>query len=100
MSASSPQPAVGAGRPAGGPRVFYWFFLAVQLLFAVVLVVGLVIGLADASAVDTSGEFGGLAGALAGFRVLAVAGVVLATWLVVNCFLAVTYFTYRKAREL
>lgn len=90
-----------AGRaPASRPRVFLWFFLAIQLLFAVVLVVGLVVGFVDTSSVDTSGEFGGLTAALAGFRVFAAAGAVLVTWFVVNAFLAVTYFTYRKAREL
>lgn len=90
-----------AREPAPGrSRVFYWFFLAVQLLFAVVLVAGLVIGLTDVSALNSNGDFGGLAATFAGLRVLAAAGAVFAAWLVVNSFLAVTYFTYRKARDL
>lgn len=98
---SAPGTVQEEARPSGArPRVFLWFFLAVQLLFVVVLVVGLVIGFAETSSVDTGGEFGGLAQTLAGFRVFAVAGVVLATWFVVNAFLAITYSTFRRARDL
>ena len=102
MSAPLAGPGGWSTTPARSrSRVFYWFFLAVQLLFVVVLVVGLAIGLAEGSGTTATGdEFGSLSTAVDRAASLAIAAVVLATWFVVNSFLAITYWTYRKARDL
>lgn len=91
-----PQPP----REPDGPRVFSWFFLVVQGPFAVILFVGLVAGLIGTTTPADTGGLNEFSTAPDRFRVLATAAIVLAAWFVVNAFLAITYWTFCKARRL
>lgn len=67
-------------------RVFLWFFLAVQAIFVLWLVVGL-------STADTGGDAAAEAGTAIG------AALIVTLWAVVDFILGVTYAIYRLARR-
>lgn len=82
--------AHAAHHPATDPpvkkrRVFLWFFLAVQALF----VLWLVVGLSTANPQGDAEEVGTAIGA----------GIIVAVWVAVDFILGLTYLIYRLARR-
>lgn len=73
-------------KPAKRHRIFMWFFLVVQLLFAAWVIAGIASGSENTTDAENAGTAIGV-------------GLLVLLWFFVDCFLGVGYAVYRLARR-